>query len=103
MVAWGFFVATALCHHVTFCVNSLAHIVGRRRFPTADDSRNVWWLALLTNGEGWHNNHHRFPGSERHGHRWWEWDPTHYILRGLETLRVVRDIRTFPAPAAGQT
>jgi stearoyl-CoA desaturase (delta-9 desaturase) len=101
MVVWGFFVATVVCHHVTFCVNSLAHIVGRRRFDTPDDSRNLWWLAILTNGEGWHNNHHRFPASERHGHRWWEWDPTHYILRGLEKLGVVRDIRTPPAPLAG--
>lgn len=97
MVVWGFFVATFFCHQVTFCVNSLAHTVGRRRFETADDSRNLWWLALLTNGEGWHNNHHRFPASERHGMRWWEWDLTHYILRGFEKLGVVRDLRTFPS------
>lgn len=94
MVAWGFFVATTVCYQVTFCVNSLSHRFGRRRFETHDDSRNIAWLALLTNGEGWHNNHHRFPSSEKHGVAWWEVDVTHYILRGLSLLGVVWAIRT---------
>lgn len=94
MVVVGFFLPTALCYQVTFCVNSMGHRFGRRRFETADESRNLAWLALLTNGEGWHNNHHRFPSSEKHGFAWWELDLTHYLLRGLESLGVVWSLRT---------
>ena len=97
MAVWGFSVSTTLIHHVTFSVNSVTHMFGRRRFSTKDDSRNVWWLALLTNGEGWHNNHHRFPMSEKHGLKWWEVDITHYVLCGLQRLGVVWGIRTQPA------
>lgn len=96
MAVWGFAVSTAFMHHVTFSVNSVTHMFGRRRFATKDDSRNVWWLALLTNGEGWHNNHHRFPMSEKHGLRWWELDVTHWMLRGLQQFGVVWGIRTQP-------
>ncbi len=102
LVAWGFFVATSLCYQVTFCVNSISHRFGRRRFETADDSRNVAWLALLTNGEGWHNNHHRFPSSEKHGVAWWEVDVTHYLLRGLSMLGVVWSIRTHGQRVDGE-
>ncbi len=93
LTLWGYFAATTLCYQVTFCVNSITHLYGRRPYETTDGSRNVWWLALLTNGEGWHNNHHRFPSSERHGIRWWELDVTHYILVGLSKLGVVWGIR----------
>jgi len=89
MVVWGFFLATTLMYQVTFSVNSVAHIYGRRRFATADTSRNLWWLALLTNGEGWHNNHHAAPGSERHGFAWWEIDVTHYLLLLLQKLGLI--------------
>ncbi len=97
MAVWGWLVATTLCYQVTFCINSLTHMVGRRRFDTADDSRNSLLLALLTMGEGWHNNHHRYPSSERHGFVWWEVDVTHYALRGLEQLGLVWSIRVPPA------
>jgi stearoyl-CoA desaturase (delta-9 desaturase) len=99
MVAWGFFLPTTICYQVTFSVNSIAHRFGRRRFDTADDSRNVAWIALMTNGEGWHNNHHRFPSSEKHGFAWWELDVTHAVLRGLEAFGVVWALKTQPAPA----
>src|SRR5579863_9409583 len=76
LLVWGFFVSTVALFHVTVTINSLAHRFGTRRFETRDDSRNNLWLALLTFGEGWHNNHHYFPGSVRQGFRWWELDLT---------------------------
>jgi stearoyl-CoA desaturase (delta-9 desaturase) len=99
MLGWGFFVSTVILYHFTFLVNSAAHTMGRRRYDTDDESRNNWWVALLTLGEGWHNNHHRFPSSERQGFYWWELDVTHYILRGLEKLGLVWDLKPPPARA----
>ena len=75
----GFVWSTLLLYHATFCINSLAHVRGSRRYLTGDDSRNNWLLALLTWGEGWHNNHHAYQSSARQGFRWWEIDPTFYI------------------------
>ena len=99
MLGWGLFVSTMLLYHVTFLVNSVAHMSGRRRYATRDHSRNNWWVALLTLGEGWHNNHHRYPSSERQGFYWWELDVTHYVLKALEKLGLVWDLRA-PPPAA---
>jgi hypothetical protein len=93
----GFFLSTVLLWHGTFLVNSMAHIVGRRRYATPDTSRNSLIVALVTGGEGWHNNHHYLPASVRQGFRWWEIDPTWYVLRGLACLRVVRDLKNPPA------
>ena len=76
MLVWGFCVSTVVLYHATFTINSLAHRFGRRRYATRDDSRNNLWLALLTLGEGWHNNHHHYPASARQGFRWWEIDLT---------------------------
>jgi stearoyl-CoA desaturase (delta-9 desaturase) len=86
-----------LLWHGTFLVNSMAHIVGRRRYATPDTSRNSLIVALVTGGEGWHNNHHYLPASVRQGFRWWEIDPTWYVLRGLACLRVVHDLKNPPA------
>lgn len=96
LLAWGFFVSTVVLYHCTFSINSLAHRYGQRRYATRDDSRNNLWLALLTLGEGWHNNHHHFPGSARQGFRWWEWDPTYYGLRLLAACGLIRDLRPVP-------
>lgn len=96
LLVWGFFVSTVILFHASVTINSLAHRFGRRRFDTRDDSRNNWWLALLTFGEGWHNNHHFFPGSARQGLRWWEVDFTYYGLKLLAMLRVVRDLKSYP-------
>lgn len=93
---WGFCVSTVLLYHATFTINSLAHRYGSRRYATADDSRNNFWLALLTFGEGWHNNHHRFPAAARQGFRWWEIDLSYYGLRLLAALGVIWDLRTVP-------
>ncbi len=93
---WGFFVSTVALWHGTFAINSLAHVFGRRRYATPDDSRNSLALALLTLGEGWHNNHHFYPGSARQGFRWWEVDVSFYPLRALAAAGVVSELRTPP-------
>ena len=92
----GFFWSTVLVYHATFCINSLAHVSGRKRYVTGDDSRNNWLLAVFTMGEGWHNNHHAFQSSVRQGFRWWEIDPTFYILKALSWVGIVWDMRSPP-------
>ncbi len=99
MLVWGFFISTVALYHGTFTVNSLAHTFGTRRFATSDDSRNNFWIALLTLGEGWHNNHHHYPGATRQGFYWWEIDPTYYGLLLLEKLGLVWDLRPVPPQA----
>ena len=97
LFVWGFFVSTVVLLHATLFINSMAHAWGGRRFHTTDDSRNNMLLALLTMGEGWHNNHHRFMGAARQGFFWWEVDPTWYLLRVLARVGVVRDLKAVPA------
>ena len=92
----GFFWSTVLVFHGTFCINSLAHVRGRKRYVTGDDSRNNWLLALFTMGEGWHNNHHAYQSSVRQGFKWWEYDCTYYVLKLLSFVRVVWDLKTPP-------
>lgn len=89
---WGVILRTVFTWHVTWGINSAAHMWGYRNYETREDSRNNWLFALLTNGEGWHNNHHADPRSARHGHRWWELDPTWWTLWSLERLGIVRDL-----------
>jgi stearoyl-CoA desaturase (delta-9 desaturase) len=96
LFAWGFCVSTTLLYHGTFMINSAAHIIGRKRFETSDNSKNSLILSLITLGEGWHNNHHRYPGSERQGFYWWEIDISHYVLRALQALGLVWDLRAPP-------
>jgi stearoyl-CoA desaturase (delta-9 desaturase) len=96
LVVWGFVISTVVLYHVTFTINSLAHSLGHRRFATRDDSRNNWVLALFTFGEGWHNNHHFYPGSARQGFTRWELDLTYYLLLVLEKLGLIRDLRPVP-------
>jgi len=95
---WGFLVSTVLLYHATFCINSLAHVFGSRRFDTPDQSRNNWLLALLTFGEGWHNNHHFSMASCSQGFRWWELDITYGVLKVLSYLGIARDLRPFRIP-----
>lgn len=97
MLVWGSFVSTVALFHATVTINSLAHSFGSRRFDTGDDSRNNLWLALLTFGEGWHNNHHFFPGTARQGFRWWEIDFTWYVLKAMAALGLVHDLKPVPA------
>jgi stearoyl-CoA desaturase (delta-9 desaturase) len=93
---WGFFVSTTLLWHGTYTINSLAHLFGRRRYATPDDSRNNWFLALLTLGEGWHNNHHYYRPAANQGFFWWEFDPTFYVLKMLSWVGLIWDVRTPP-------
>jgi len=93
---WGFFVSTVVLFHATCLINSLAHVWGRRRYDTGEESRNNLALALVTFGEGWHNNHHKYPGSARQGFFWWELDLTYYALVVLEKLGLIRDLRPVP-------
>lgn len=93
---WGFFVSTVLLWHGTFTVNSLAHVIGKQRYDSGDDSRNHWLIALITMGEGWHNNHHHYQSSCRQGFRWYEIDTSYYILRLLAAVRLIWDIREPP-------
>jgi stearoyl-CoA desaturase (delta-9 desaturase) len=95
-LVWGYAVSTVLLWHGTFTINSLSHVIGRRRYDTGDDSRNNMTLALLTMGEGWHNNHHHYQSSANQGFFWWEVDGSYYVLRALEALGLVWDLRTPP-------
>ena len=89
---WGGAVRIFLLHHSTFSINSLCHFFGRRGFETSDESRNLLWLSLPTLGEAWHNNHHAFPTSARHGLRWWQLDPSAWIIAGLERSGLIWDV-----------
>ncbi len=97
MLVWGFFISSTVLLHATLFINSLAHVWGNRPFETEDDSRNNFWLALLTLGEGWHNNHHRYMGAARQGFHWWEIDPTYYGLKILSWLGIIWDLKPVPA------
>ncbi len=98
MLVWGFLVSTVILYHATYTINSLAHQFGSKRFATGDDSRNNFWLAIITLGEGWHNNHHHYPSSARQGFYWWEIDFTYYTLRLLERVGLISELRPVPAP-----
>ena len=95
-VVWGYFVSTFLLSNGTYTINSLMHYWGRQRFYTGDESRNHWLLALLTLGEGWHNNHHRYQAATRNGFFWYEIDPTYYLLKLMSLLGLVRDLKPVP-------
>jgi stearoyl-CoA desaturase (delta-9 desaturase) len=89
---WGGAVRMLVVHHVTYSINSLCHFFGRQAFDTGDESRNLAWLAPITFGEAWHNNHHAFPTSYEHGMRRWQLDPSRAVIRGLEKLGLVWDV-----------
>ncbi len=99
MFVWAFLISTVACYHGTYTINSLAHTWGRRRFATKDDSRNNFILALVTLGEGWHNNHHHYPASTRQGFYWWEIDPTYYGLKLMQWLGLIWDLNAVPQRA----
>ena len=94
---FGFFLSTVLLWHGTYTINSLSHVFGWQDYETGEDSKNNFVLALLTLGEGWHNNHHYYMGSAPQGFRWWQIDITYAILRVLAVFGLVWDVRTPPA------
>ncbi len=97
LLVWGGFISTVFLYHATYTINSLAHLFGKRRFNTNDDSRNNFWLALLTLGEGWHNNHHRYPAATRQGFYRGELDISYLVLNLLGSLGLVKEFKTVPA------
>jgi stearoyl-CoA desaturase (delta-9 desaturase) len=103
LVVWGFFISTTLLLNATACINSLAHMFGSRRYNTPDGSRNNPLLALVTFGEGWHNNHHKYSHCARQGFAWWEIDLTYYGLRLLEFFGLVWDLKPVPKNALQET
>ncbi len=96
MLIWGFFISTVALFHGTVTINSLSHVWGSRRYKTKDDSRNNRFLAIITLGEGWHNNHHHYPGSTRQGFFWWEYDFTYYGLKAMSWLGLIWDLKPVP-------
>ncbi len=99
MLVWGFFVSTVVLFHGTASINSFTHMFGSQRYETGDQSRNNFFLALITMGEGWHNNHHYFPGAARQGFYWWEVDFSFYLLKLLAALGIIWQLRPVPAEA----
>lgn len=102
LLTWGFAISTIAVYHATYTINTFAHLWGTRRFETRDQSRNNAFLALLTLGEGWHNNHHWFSTSASQGLKWWEIDITFYVLKVLEFFGVIWDVRTYPTNKVSQ-
>ncbi len=96
LLVWGFFISTTALFHGTACINSLAHLMGNRRFETSDDSRNSFLLSLVTLGEGWHNNHHRYMSATRQGFYWWELDITYYLLKALSWTGFIWGLKEVP-------
>ncbi|HVO95887.1 MAG TPA: acyl-CoA desaturase, partial [Terriglobales bacterium] len=99
MFVWGFVLSTTLLFHATASINSVAHLIGNKRYETGDESRNNFLLALITLGEGWHNNHHKHMGCTRQGFYWWEIDITYYVLKILSWLGVIWDLKPVPKKA----
>ncbi len=99
LLVWGFFISTTVLFHATSSINSLAHLLGRRRYETSDNSRNSFLLALITLGEGWHNNHHRFMSATRQGFYWWEIDVSFYLLKALSWTGLIWNLKPVPLAA----
>lgn len=93
---WSFCVSTVILYHTTFAINSFCHLLGKRRYETGESSKNSLLLAILTLGEGWHNNHHYYPHCARQGFFWWEFDPTYYVLKALKMVGIVHEIKEPP-------
>jgi stearoyl-CoA desaturase (delta-9 desaturase) len=96
MLVWGFFISTVAVYHGTYTINSLSHVFGSQRYRTGDASRNNPWLAIVTLGEGWHNNHHHYPASVRQGFYWWEVDLTYYVLKCMSLVGLIWALNDVP-------
>ena len=103
LLVWGFFISTTVLFHATSSINSLAHLLGKRRYETGDNSRNSFLLAIITLGEGWHNNHHRYMSATRQGFYWWEIDISYYLLKGLSWTGLIWNLKPVPLAAYENT
>ena len=101
-LVWGVFVRTVAVWQITWSVNSVTHVWGYRSFATRDDSRNNWLVGLVSNGEGWHNNHHAQPRAAAHGHKWWEFDVTYLSIRALQLVGLARNVVQFRPSMPGR-
>jgi stearoyl-CoA desaturase (delta-9 desaturase) len=99
LLVWGFFISTTVLFHATSSINSLAHLLGKRRYETEDNSRNSFILAMITLGEGWHNNHHRYMSTARQGFYWWEIDISYYVLKALSWTGLIWNLKPVPLAA----
>lgn len=97
LVVWGMFVRLVVVLHATWCINSVTHVWGYKTYDTVDDSRNLWWVAAVTFGEGWHNNHHAFPRAASYRHQWWELDTTFLMIQLLEKLGLAWNVARLSA------
>ena len=102
LLVWGFVMSTVAVYHGTYTINSLSHAFGRQRYATGDASRNNPWLAFITLGEGWHNNHHHYPASVRQGFYWWEFDVTYYVLKLLSFTGAIWELKAVPRAVRAQ-
>ncbi|MDQ3332889.1 MAG: fatty acid desaturase, partial [Planctomycetota bacterium] len=93
LLLWALCARMTYAYHSTWLVNSATHLWGYRNYDTRDESRNLWWVALVSYGEGWHNNHHAHPSNARAGHKWWEVDPTYWIIKGLKATGLAYDVK----------
>lgn len=99
MVVWGMCVRMVIVLHATWCINSVTHVWGYKTYDNGDDSKNLWWVALVTFGEGWHNNHHAYQKAANYGHRWWEIDTTYLVIRALKATGLAWNVAPIPVKA----
>lgn len=99
LLVWGVFLRMVIVLHATWCINSVTHVWGYKTYDNGDDSRNLWWVALVTFGEGWHNNHHAYQRAANYGHRWWEIDTTYLTIRLLQLFGLAWNVAPIPHKA----
>lgn len=102
MLVWGVFLRMAVVLHATWCINSVTHVWGYKTYDNGDDSKNLWWVALVTFGEGWHNNHHAYQKAANYGHRWWEIDTTYWMIRAMQAIGLAWNVAPIPPKAIAQ-
>ncbi len=102
LLVWGVFLRMTIVLHATWCINSVTHVWGYKTYDNGDDSKNLWWVALITFGEGWHNNHHAYQRAANYGHRWWELDTTYLMIQVMRTLGLAWRVAPIPAKALEQ-
>lgn len=102
LLVWGVFLRMTLVLHATWCINSVTHVWGYKTYDNGDDSKNLWWVALFTFGEGWHNNHHAYQRAANYGHQWWEFDSTYMMIRIMKMLGLAWNVAPIPEKALEQ-
>lgn len=99
LIVWGIFLRMVIVLHATWCINSVTHVWGYKTYDNGDDSKNLWWVAVITFGEGWHNNHHAYQKAANYGHRWWEFDTTYMVISLMRMIRLAWNVAPIPPKA----